>query len=425
MSDATFRPVVIAPTYNNAGTLDDVLDGIAPQGLHVIVVNDGSTDRTAELLRTRMAGPCGASTTVLTHRRNRGKGGALKTAFAAAARAGFTHAVSIDTDAQLDPAEIPLLLAAARRSPEALILGCRDPKGPGYPAKSRIGRSVSNAFVRFESGVRVNDSQCGFRVYPLGLIQAVGLCMDHYGLETEVITRAGWAGCRIEEVPVACHYLAPERRVSHFLPFRDTVRGVLMHFYLTSRALAPFPKHPRWPESAPPPSQAEATVATRLWRWLNPAHAWRQLRESRVGRTELAAGLAAGVFIANLPAYGFQSLVSLYAARRLGLHPLPVLLGSHASTPPIGPILIAAAIALGHFVFHGVLPVMADFDPRRAGWSAVLGPVLLEWAVGGVLIGLILGAVTFAVAATALRLLGDPSDSQNVAPAPSQTSGAA
>jgi uncharacterized protein (DUF2062 family) len=420
MSEIAFRPCVIAPTYNNAGTLDDVLDRVAAHGLHVIVVNDGSTDRTADLLSARLSGPHASATTILTHRRNRGKGTALKHAFAAATRAGFTHALTIDTDGQLDPAEIPLLLDAARQSPDALILGRRDPNGPGYPAKSRIGRSISNAFVRIESGLRVSDSQCGFRVYPLGLVHAVGLCMDHYGLETEIITRAGWAGCRVEEVPVTCRYMEPEKRVSHFRPFRDTVRGVLMHFYLTSRALAPFPKHPRWPESAPAASTSELTFGRRLWRWFSPAHAWRQLRESRVGRTELAAGLAAGVFIANLPAYGFQSLVSLYAARRLGLHPLSVLLGSHASTPPIGPLLIGAAVALGHFVFHGVLPVMADFDPRRAGWSGVLGPVLLEWLVGGVLIGLILGLITFAVAATTFRLLSDPADPDNV-PAPSQT----
>src|SRR4051794_30367187 len=98
--------------------------------------------------------------------------------------------------------------------------------------------------------------------------------MDHYGLETEVITRAGWAGCRIEEVPVTCRYLPPARRVSHFRPFQDTVRGVLMHFYLTSRALTPFPKHPSWPAATPTPAThatvAHATVGSRLWRWFNP-----------------------------------------------------------------------------------------------------------------------------------------------------------
>jgi uncharacterized protein (DUF2062 family) len=412
MDRVAFRPVVIAPTYNNVRTLGDVLDRVRAQGLHAIVVNDGSTDGTAELLAARHAGANAATLTVLTHRRNRGKGTALQTAFTAAARAGYTHAVTIDTDGQLDPEEIPLLLAAARRSPTALILGWRDPNGAGYPAKSRIGRRVANAFVRLESGVRVDDSQCGFRVYPLGLLRAVGCCMDHYGFETEVITRAGWAGCRVEEVPVTCRYLSPDRRVSHFLPFRDTCRAVLMHFYLIARALAPFPKHPRWPaENETNRTTKEEAITLRLWRWFSPRKAWQQLRASRVGRTDMAAGLAAGVFIANLPAYGFQSLLSLYAARRLKLHPLPVLLGSQASTPPVGPALIAAAVALGHFCLHGSLPAVSDFDPRHAGWASILGPILLEWLLGGVLLGVALATITFAIVATLMRLLGDPDPS--------------
>jgi uncharacterized protein (DUF2062 family) len=122
----------------------------------------------------------------------------------------------------------------------------------------------------------------------------------------------------------------------------------------------------------------------------------------------MAAGLAAGVFIANLPAYGFQSLLSLYAARRLKLHPLPVLLGSHASTPPIGPALIAAAVALGHLILHGSLPAVSDFDPRRAGWASIVGPIMIEWLLGGVLLGALLAIVTFGLVATAMRLLSDP-----------------
>jgi uncharacterized protein (DUF2062 family) len=122
----------------------------------------------------------------------------------------------------------------------------------------------------------------------------------------------------------------------------------------------------------------------------------------------MAAGLAAGVFIANLPAYGFQSLLSLYAARRLNLHPLPVLLGSHASTPPLGPALVAAAVAVGHFVLHGSLPDVSDFDPRHAGWASVVGPILIEWLLGGILLGAALALVTFGLVATGMRLLSDP-----------------
>ena len=94
----------------------------------------------------------------------------------------------------------------------------------------------------------------------------------------------------------------------------------------------------------------------RFGRWLNPMPAIRQLREDDVGRVNAAAGLAVGAFIANLPAYGLQTVLSLYAARRLHLHPLSVVIGSHLSTPPVGPVLVAAAVTIGHLVLHAELP---------------------------------------------------------------------
>ncbi|HEY7118531.1 MAG TPA: DUF2062 domain-containing protein [Tepidisphaeraceae bacterium] len=421
MEDLTFRPVVIAPTFNNARTLAPIVSRIRASGYPLIVVNDGSSDDTARML-IEMDRDAPTPLIVLNHRKNRGKGTALRTGFAAARLAGYTHAVTIDTDDQHDPSEIPRLLDAARRSPHALVLGRRDHRADGYPARSRIGRGISNLFVRLESGVRVDDSQCGFRVYPLGLLMTVRCGNGYYGFETEIITRAGWAGCPVVQVPVACRYLPGPRRVSHFQPFRDSARGVLMHFHLLGRALLPFVRHPRWPDVAsaqPLIIGPKKPLLRRFLDWINPRQAWRQLRQNQLGRSEIAAGLALGVFIANLPAYGFQSLLSLYAARRLHLHPLSVLLGSHASTPPVGPLLIAAAIALGHVLLHGSLPALADFDPRHVGWSHVVGPLLLEWMIGGILLGLVLAMLTFVVAVGLLRFVADREPAADPATAPS------
>src|SRR5687768_7294813 len=94
-SAAPFRPVVIAPTYNNAGTVIGVLRRVESVGLPLIVVNDGSTDATAARLREWEAGPHAGDVRVLTHPRNRGKADALRTGFAAAAATGHTHAVTI------------------------------------------------------------------------------------------------------------------------------------------------------------------------------------------------------------------------------------------------------------------------------------------------------------------------------------------
>lgn len=393
MDDGGFRPVVVAPTYNNVGTLGDILARVGALGLPVIVVDDGCTDGTGRLLANMSDG---SRVTVVTHRRNRGKAAALHSGFAAAADAGFTHAVTIDTDGQLDPEEIPALLAVARERPEALVVGRRDDSADGYPTRSRVGRKISNLLVRLESGVRVDDSQCGFRVYPLGLIRAVRCRVGHYGFETEIITRAGWARCPVEQAPVTCRYMPLERRVSHFRPWLDTFRGIRMHLFLLARAMTPLPRHPRWPAVAHP--QNAESHWRRFCNWLSPARAWRQLRQSRVGRTEIAAGLAVGVFIANLPAYGFQSILSLYAARRLHLHPLSVLIGSHVSTPPVGLLMIGAAIALGHLLLHGSFPAWGDIARSQSGWWAFVATIkqfLLEWSLGALLMGLVMSALTF------------------------------
>src|SRR5580658_9677496 len=273
IAPAGFRPVIITPTFNNAGTLPAVLAELSALNLSIIVVNDGSTDQTAAFLSTWKGG------TVLTHPKNQGKAAALLTGFSAAREQGFTHALTIDTDGQHDVHQTPLLLATAEQNPAALILGTRDQSTRGYPLRSRIGRMISNLCVRLESGVRVTDSQCGFRVYPLGPMAKIHCRAGFYGYETEILSRWGWAGHKIIEIPVACLYLPIEQRVSHFRPIMDSIRAFRMHIWLGLAA---------------------------LFLWLSPRRAWRELRAQGGGRG-LAIGLAAGTFIACLPLFGAQS----------------------------------------------------------------------------------------------------------------------
>jgi uncharacterized protein (DUF2062 family) len=397
-----FNPVVVAPTYNNARTLGGVVDGVALLGLPVIVVNDGSTDDTREVLAARAGSP---GVKVLTHPRNRGKGAALRTGFTAAAEAGYTHAISIDTDGQHDPAEIPKLLGRAREMPEALVLGLRDESAPGYPAKSRLGRRLSNMAIRMESGVRVDDSQCGLRVYPLGLVGAVRCGAGRFGFESEIVTRAGWAGCEVVEAPVECRYLPPGERVSHLHPAMDTLRAIGMHFRLVGRAMLPWPRHPKWPvRSSRADDAPKRSLGRRLLDWINPAEAWRRVRRDRVSREAFAAGLAVGAFIGNLPTYGVHAFIGLYAAKRLHLHPLAVVVGTHISTPPLGPLLNAAAIGLGHLILHGSPPSGGNYNIRDVGFLEVLRRMLLEWVVGSPIVGLVCAVLVFVISNRVLRL---------------------
>jgi glycosyltransferase involved in cell wall biosynthesis len=414
----SFSPVVLTPTYNNARTLIDVLDRIARLGLPLIVVNDGSTDDTAARLEAWKPGVT-SSVEVATHEQNRGKAAALQTGFATARRLGYTHALTIDTDGQLDPEQIPDLLRAAEEAGDAFVLGARDDTRSDYPAKSRIGRRVSNTMIWMESGARVRDSQCGMRVYPLAMFDVLKCAAGRFSFEAEIITRAGWAHWPIVEVPVVCHYTPPGGRVSHFKPWRDSFHGFFMHARLVFRALAPV-GHRKWPGYTPkhePPRKWMKEVV----RWLSPLRAWRELRSEGDGidRSTAAVGFATGVLLANLPIYGLQTAASLYIARRLHLHPIPVVAGSQISTPPLGIALSIAAISLGHFLLHGKWILWQNLDYTQIGFGQMLGPLIGAWWLGGFLIGLALGTAAFFSARYAIAML----DRRDEAAAGDSTSG--
>lgn len=237
----SIKPVVVMPTYNNGNTLADVIERTleAIAGAKVIVVNDGSTDSTATILDGRISG----ALTVLAHEVNRGKAAALRSGFAWAIRQNYTHAVTIDTDGQHHPEQIVDLLKVAQAHPESLILGARDVNIDGYPLKSLVGRRVSNMVIRGLAGVEVNDSQSGFRVYPLDFMAQVQCIGQHYSYESEILVRAAWAGRSIIEVPIDSQYLAPEERVSHLNPWLDTLRNLLVALRLLPFSLSERGRH--------------------------------------------------------------------------------------------------------------------------------------------------------------------------------------
>ena len=213
---AEIRAAALIPTLNNSTTLWEVVEGTLRAIPDVLVIDDGSSDSTAEILAA-----LGDRVRVLRHPTNLGKGRALRDGFAQLLADGFTHAISLDSDGQHFPEDIPVFLEAIRRAPRALAIGQRDLNGAGAPKKSRFGLWFSNAALRRLGGARLADSQCGFRSYPLAPITDLGLRGDRYDLELEVLIKAARAGIPLEPVPVRVTYTPPGGRVSHFRPVRD------------------------------------------------------------------------------------------------------------------------------------------------------------------------------------------------------------
>ncbi len=207
---------VLIPTFNNARTLSDVVERALGQVETVLVVDDGSTDDTAEVL-DRFKGRIH----VHRHPLNRGKGVALRSGFGILAESGFSYAISVDADGQHFPEDVPRFAAAVRKEPGALAVGERDMQEAGAPRRSLFGLWFSNLALRRLSGVRLKDSQAGFRAYPLSVIRDLHLRGTRYDLELEVLIKAARKGVTLIPVPIQCSYNPDGGRVSHFRPVRD------------------------------------------------------------------------------------------------------------------------------------------------------------------------------------------------------------
>lgn len=213
------RFAIVIPVYNHALNMEQVAREALKLGFPVIVVDDGSTDRTADILG-RVPGLLR-----LRHAVNAGKGAALMTGFEAAAEMA-DWAVTIDGDGQHRPAEAARLVAAALEGPRAIIVGRRrGMAGRHVPWTSRFGRGFSNFWVRASGGGRLTDSQSGFRIYPLPEIFALNVKARRFQFEVEVLAKAGWQGLPVREVSISVDYHPGAPRVSHFRPFVDFCRN--------------------------------------------------------------------------------------------------------------------------------------------------------------------------------------------------------
>jgi glycosyltransferase involved in cell wall biosynthesis len=210
----------LIPALDCEATIGAVVRGTRVQLAHVLVIDDGSRDATADAAKAAVA-------EVLRQPKNRGKGAALRAGLAALHERGVTHALTLDGDGQHLPDDIPALLAASAAQPRALVLGARQHE-PGSLAPIRVfGNRFANRWVRIACGAAFEDTQSGFRVYPVAETLALGCRADRFAFETEVLIRAVRVGIPVRSVPVHVYNPPAGERVSHFRGFSDTVRIVL------------------------------------------------------------------------------------------------------------------------------------------------------------------------------------------------------
>lgn len=209
----------IIPVYNHEQRVRDVVERAVKLGIPVFVVNDGSTDSTCDRIKDI------SDIHILHHKENMGKGAAIMTGFAHAAKTA-DWVITVDADGQHDPEDALELIQTIPDNKRPIVVGVR--KGmikEDAPWTSRFGRKFSNFWVLVSGGPRLSDSQSGFRIYPLPESMNLGVKAKRFQFEVEILVKAKWKGVSVIEAPVSVNYGPEMERISHFRPFMDFLRN--------------------------------------------------------------------------------------------------------------------------------------------------------------------------------------------------------
>lgn len=363
---------VLIPTYNNEKTLKRVINGVLDYTENIIVVNDGSTDSTLKILHDY------SQIDVINLPENKGKGNALKIGFRKAKKIGYNYAITIDSDGQHYPDDIPVFVNALLDEKEdVLLIGNRNMSQDGIPKKSSFGNRFSNFWFWFETGIKLEDTQSGYRLYPLHKIPKKYFT-PKFEFEIEIIVRTAWRHVPVKNVPIKVLY-DPAERVSHFRPFKDFTRiSILNTILVTITLLYIIPRN----------------FVNNFKKKSFKKFIKEDVLESDGTNRNKAFSIALGVFIGFSPFWGFHTLLVISLSILFKLNKVLAFVASNVSLPPFIPFIIAAALFLGAPFVHGdsnILSQDLNFDLVKNN--------LLQYVIGSAILAtsmsIISGIATF------------------------------
>lgn len=227
------RVAAVIPAYNEVRTLRTVVSGVLAEIELVVVVDDGSTDGTADVLRD-------LPVHLIIHEKNLGKSRSLADGFRAALASGAEVVVTLDGDGQHRPQDIPVLLAESEQHPASLVIGSRLHEKANIPSARYCANRFANFWISWAAGYQISDSQSGFRIYPAAVLEKFLPLIEKrpgFVLESEILIVTGWCNIHGRPVPIPAIYPVTNRH-SHFRPVRDiTLITLMVARYLLMRVL--------------------------------------------------------------------------------------------------------------------------------------------------------------------------------------------
>ncbi len=375
----------IIPLYNNPGTILEVALACSKKLAKVIVVDDASTQLPPDFEKTLADNDI----TLLRHSKNQGYGAAILTGIAELNRHGYDYAITLDADAQHSPEDLPAFVEAIETNGTAkdtIFVGVRNFNVPNVPDSSKFGRSFSNFWVKLETGVACEDTQSGYRAYPIPPMMKMRCISTRYTFAVESLVRAFWGGVQLRELPIHVTYQTKDKYVSHFRPFMDNFRFSMLHTWLVTRRLLPWPVKRLVPKPPTPPFPNP---------FLHPIQFLRYLLKENASPQLLATSAAVSTFLAVLPLFSCHILVILYVCVCLRLNKVMALTIQNLYMPPVTPFL---CIELGYFMRNGHFL-------REASMQTIVHELhlrLLDWLLGSLIIAplfaAIAGTITYLIA---------------------------
>ena len=363
--------IVVIPTYNNAGTIAQVISDVDGYSDNIMVVNDGSTDNTSCILSSF------SNIRVLSYEKNRGKGYALKLALETAAKTGFDYAITIDADGQHSADDIPAFIERIEQVPNSLLIGARNLTADNMPSKNTFANKFSNFWYKVETGRTLIDTQSGFRLYPLRKLSDMRFITQRYEFEVEIIVRAAWKGINVENIPVKVYYAPIEERVSHFRPLKDFTRISLLNAVLVFCALLFY-----YP-----------------WRFMRALTREnirnffiKQVLHSSDSNLRMACAMGWGIFCGIIPLWGYQMIFATVTAHFMRLNKVVTLVFSNISIPPMIPFILYGSVVLG----AAILRIDNHFTLDSISIENI-GMSLTQYLVGSFALAIAAGFIVFCV----------------------------